>query len=128
LGTSNSVVTMTFFSVGVNRSDPEMSSTTNNRFHRALGRLHGPWCNQPLTQLAIWLCRAIYYWQIVYVHGSTIASKKHAGDLTYVVSFSYKIQKTLFNDVGQLHELGICQLHFVAPLNKVKIFIYYLYI
>ena len=47
LGTLDSVVTLTFF-VGVNRSDPRRSSTTNHKFFRAMGQLHGPWCKQPL--------------------------------------------------------------------------------
>ena len=47
LGTSNSMVTLTF-SLGVNRSDPETNSTTNHIFYKALGRLHGPQCQQPL--------------------------------------------------------------------------------
>jgi hypothetical protein len=33
----------------VNRSGPGMSSTTDLIFYKALGRLHGPWCKQPLT-------------------------------------------------------------------------------
>jgi hypothetical protein len=34
----------------VNRSGPKTNSTTNNRFYRALRRLCGPWCKQPLPQ------------------------------------------------------------------------------
>ena len=74
MGISSSMVTMTF-PISVNQNGPDTSSTTNHRFYRALGRIHGPWCKQTLTQLAIWLCRAIYYCQIVYVHGYTIAGK-----------------------------------------------------
>ena len=48
LGTLNSMVTLSFFFFGVNRSGPRTSSTTNHTFHRALGRFHGPWCKQPL--------------------------------------------------------------------------------
>ena len=36
------------FFLGVNRSGPGTSSTTNHKFYRALGRLHGPRCKQPL--------------------------------------------------------------------------------
>ena len=49
LETSNSMIILTFFSLGVNQSDPRTSSTTNCRFYRALGRLHGPQCKQPLN-------------------------------------------------------------------------------
>ena len=34
----------------VNRNGPGTSSTTNHIFYRALGRLHGPWCKQPLLE------------------------------------------------------------------------------
>ena len=47
LGTSNSMVTLTFFSLGVNQSGLGTRSTTNHKFYRALGRFHGPWCKQP---------------------------------------------------------------------------------
>jgi hypothetical protein len=36
------------FFLGVNQSDHGMSSTSNYRFYKALKRLHGPWCKQPL--------------------------------------------------------------------------------
>ena len=42
LGTSNSMVTLIFFFLCVNRSGPMTSSTTNHKFYRALGRLHDP--------------------------------------------------------------------------------------
>jgi hypothetical protein len=45
LVTSNFIITLTFSSFDVNRSGPGTSSTTNHKFYRALGRLHGPWCN-----------------------------------------------------------------------------------
>ena len=48
LRTLDSMVTVTFFSFGVNRSGPGTSSTTNRNFYKALGRLHGRWCKQPL--------------------------------------------------------------------------------
>ena len=35
--------------LGVNRSGLGTSSTGNHIFYRALGRLHGPWCKQPLS-------------------------------------------------------------------------------
>ena len=34
----------------------------------------------------------------------------------------------LFIHLGQVHDPRICQLYFVGPFNKVRIFIYYLYI
>ena len=40
LGTSNSMITLTFF-FGVNRSSPETSSTADRRSYRALEQLHG---------------------------------------------------------------------------------------
>ena len=50
LKTSNSIVTMTFFSLGVNWSDIGTNSPTNHKFYRALGwSLHGAWCKPPLT-------------------------------------------------------------------------------
>ena len=36
------------FFLGVNRSGPKMNSTTNHKNYRALGRLHGSRCKQPL--------------------------------------------------------------------------------
>ena len=44
LGISNSMVTLTFFFLRANQSGPETSSTTNHKFYKTLGRLHGPWC------------------------------------------------------------------------------------
>ena len=44
LGTSNFMVTLTFFFRDINWSGPGTSSTTNHKFYRALGWLHGPWC------------------------------------------------------------------------------------
>ena len=38
-----------FFYLGVNQSGPRTSSTTDHKFYRALGQLHGPWCKQPLS-------------------------------------------------------------------------------
>ena len=49
LATSNSMVILILFFIGVNLSGPETSSTSNHRFYRTLGQLHGPWCKQPLT-------------------------------------------------------------------------------
>jgi hypothetical protein len=37
------------FFFGVNRNDHGTSSTTNHKFYKTLGRLHGPWCKQPLS-------------------------------------------------------------------------------
>jgi hypothetical protein len=48
LGTSNSMVTLTF-SHDVKRNGYRTSSTTNHKFNKALGQLHGPWCEQPLS-------------------------------------------------------------------------------
>ena len=53
LRTSNSMVTLTFFSLGVNQSGPRTSSTTNHKFYSTLGRLHGPWCKQPLSIMLV---------------------------------------------------------------------------
>ena len=53
LRTSNSMVTLTFFSLGVNQSGPRTSSTTNHKFYNTLGRLHGPWCKQPLSIMLV---------------------------------------------------------------------------
>ena len=50
LETSNSTVTLTSFFLGVNRSDPGMSLTSNHRCHKALERLHGPWCKHALIK------------------------------------------------------------------------------
>ena len=46
------------FFLGVNWSGPGTSSTTNHKFYRALGRLHGPWCKQPLRnkKIGMFLC------------------------------------------------------------------------
>ena len=55
LGTLNSMITLNFFFLSVNWSDPRTSSTTNHILYRALGRLHGPWCKQPLE-----LCLTIF--------------------------------------------------------------------
>ena len=41
------MVPLTFF-LGVNRSGPGMSSTTNHKIYMALGQRHGPWCKEPL--------------------------------------------------------------------------------
>ena len=40
---------LSHFSLDVNRSGPEANSTANHRFYRAMGRLHGPWCQRPLV-------------------------------------------------------------------------------
>jgi hypothetical protein len=45
LGTSNFMVTLTFFP-WCKLKWSRMSSTTHHLFHKALGRLHGPWCKQ----------------------------------------------------------------------------------
>ena len=47
LGTSNSMVTLTFF-LGVKWSGPRTSSTINHIFYRTLGWLLDPWHKQPL--------------------------------------------------------------------------------
>jgi hypothetical protein len=43
LGTLNSMVALTFFSLGVNQSDPRIRSTTNHKFYKTLEQLmvHG---------------------------------------------------------------------------------------
>ena len=41
------------FFLGVNRSGPKTSSTTNHKFYRALGQLQGPWCNNPYVNYLI---------------------------------------------------------------------------
>jgi hypothetical protein len=51
MGTLNFMVTQTFFFLGVNRSGPGTSSTSNHIFYRALGHLYGPLCKQPLSLL-----------------------------------------------------------------------------
>ena len=51
-GTSNCMVTLIFlFFLGVNRSGPKTSSIANHKFYKALGRLHGHWCKQPLNTI-----------------------------------------------------------------------------
>ena len=50
LGTSNFTLTMTFFSSVQTEVVSWSVSTANHSFYRALGRLHNPWCNQPLTR------------------------------------------------------------------------------
>ena len=50
LGTSHSIVTLDISLPTVNQSGPGMNSTINHRFYRALGRLHGPWCEQLLNK------------------------------------------------------------------------------
>ena len=37
------------FLLGVNWSATGMTQKTNHKFYGALERLHGPWCNQPLS-------------------------------------------------------------------------------
>ena len=50
LGTSNSTITLTTFPQCKPKcSHPGTSWTTNHRFYKALGQLHGPWCKQPLS-------------------------------------------------------------------------------
>ena len=44
LRTLNSMITLTIFFLGVNRCGPGTRSTTNHKFYKALGQLHGPWC------------------------------------------------------------------------------------
>ena len=44
LGTSYFMITL-----GVNQSDPKTSVTTNHKFYKTLGQLHGPWCKKPLS-------------------------------------------------------------------------------
>ena len=50
LGTSNFTLTMTFFSSVQTEVVSWSVSIANHSFYRALGRLHNPWCNQPLTR------------------------------------------------------------------------------
>ena len=50
LQTPYSMVILTFSSLGVNRTNHVTSSTANHRLYRAWGRLHGPWCKQPLSR------------------------------------------------------------------------------
>ena len=35
--------------LGVNRSGPRTTSTTNHKFYKSVGRLHDPWCKQLLS-------------------------------------------------------------------------------
>ena len=49
LGTSNSVVTLTIFFLGVNWSVPGRSSTTNHIFYKGLGTTSWSRCRQPLS-------------------------------------------------------------------------------
>ena len=53
LGASNSMVILII--IGVNRSDIGTNSIANRIFYKALERLHGSWCKQPLmkTMLSI---------------------------------------------------------------------------
>ena len=53
LGTSNSMVILTFFFLGLNRSGSRTNSTTNHKFCMGSRRLYGPWCKQPLNRLVI---------------------------------------------------------------------------
>ena len=55
-GTSNSMISLTFFSLGVNHNDPGTSSIANHKSYMTLGRLHDPWCKQPLTQSTLYKC------------------------------------------------------------------------
>ena len=48
LGTSNSMVTVTFLPWC--KPKCRTSSTTNHGFYKALGQLHGPWCNTTPNQ------------------------------------------------------------------------------
>ena len=48
-----------FFSLGVNRSDVGTSSTSNDKFYKALRRLHGPWCKQPLSLALFQKCQLV---------------------------------------------------------------------
>ena len=41
------------FFFGVNRSGLRTSSIANHTFYKALGWLHGPWCNNPYTNSSI---------------------------------------------------------------------------
>ena len=55
LGASNSIWgSLRHFFLGVNWSGRGMSSTTNHKFYKASGQLHGPWCKQPLTLPSPW--------------------------------------------------------------------------
>ena len=47
-------------SLGVNRSGPRTSSTTNHKFYKALGQPHGPWCKEPLSSSAFTKCTCFY--------------------------------------------------------------------
>ena len=47
-GTSNLMITMTFFFLGVNQSGPKTNSIANHKYYMTLRQLHGPWCKQPL--------------------------------------------------------------------------------
>ena len=53
LGTLNSMVILTFFFLGLNRSGSGTNSTTNHKFCMGSRRLYGPWCKQPLNRLVI---------------------------------------------------------------------------
>ena len=39
--------------------------------------------------------------------------------------FRVELDITLFSHVGRFHDLGICQLYYVGPLNKTRVFLYY---
>ena len=50
LETLDFMVTLTFIVfLDVIWNGPKMSLTSNHRFYRALGRLHGPWCKRSLS-------------------------------------------------------------------------------
>ena len=52
-----------------------------------------------------------------------------AQDISYIPHFMFNCScnwdMTLFSHVDWFHDLGICQLYYVDPLNKIGIFIYY---
>ena len=54
LGTSNAMVTLPLFPWCKPKWSQD-NSTSNHKFYRALGQLHGPWCKQPITNFMIFV-------------------------------------------------------------------------
>lgn len=77
--------------------------------------IHMHRCNGPLGQQGSKLV----------VHD--ITHMKHDKKRWILSNFQSHINITLFNHVGLFHDLEICQLYCVGPLNKVGIFTYHPY-
>ena len=80
--------------LGVNWSGPKASSKTNQRFYRALGQLHGPWCKQPLTQITetTKICRLYSFISPSNIGPSLkISHKDSKKEITLEVSHHWKI-------------------------------------